>query len=211
MIQRKHLMLSCAAGAFLLSAGVAAAQSQPAAASSGQTTAHQAARAQATSQNTEAASAVSVGELIIAAQSHEQSLQKIPVAISAYTDERRNLVGIESASDIVNFTPSMSLNGEFLSLRGVGRYTNELGTDSGVAVLVDGIYTPSPDYLNQPDFFTDRIEVLRGPQGTLGGQNDIGGSVNVVEKRPTRKPGSATPATATSTPTPRSRARSPRT
>jgi len=64
----------------------------------------------------------------------------------------------------------MSLNGQFLSLRGVGRYTDELGTDPGVAIYVDGIYTNSPDYLNQPDFFADRIEILRGPQGTLSGR-----------------------------------------
>ncbi|MGI8839652.1 MAG: TonB-dependent receptor [Caulobacteraceae bacterium] len=189
-------MASCAASAFLLGAGVAAAQSasdgQPSAATAGQAgpsttpeTSDQAARAGATSQNTQAAGATAVGEVVVTATARNTRLQNLPVAVSAYTDERRNLVGILTASDIVNFTPSMSLNGEFLSLRGVGRYTNTLGIDPGVAVFVDGVYTPSPDYLNQPDFFTDRIEILRGPQGTLGGQNDIGGSVNIVEKRPT--------------------------
>lgn len=193
MTGRLQLLGSCAAIALAGYATVAAAQTQQsnsaattaAQAASGGQTADQAQRSQATSQNTEATSATTIGELVITAQSHEQTLQRTPIAVSAYTDERRNLVGIETESDIVNFTPSMSLNGQFLSLRGVGRYTNELGTDPGVAVFVDGIYTPSPDYLNQPDFLTDRIEVMRGPQGTLGGQNDIGGSVNVIEKRPT--------------------------
>ncbi|MGH7009928.1 MAG: hypothetical protein ACREEX_03750, partial [Caulobacteraceae bacterium] len=97
-------------------------------------------------QNTQAASATTVGELVVTATSRATALQHLPVAVSVYTDERRNLVGIETESDIVNFTPSMSLNGEFLSIRGVGRYTDELGTDPGVAVFVDGIYTPSPDY-----------------------------------------------------------------
>ena len=191
MFRRMHLLASCAAGAFLMSASLAAAQTQPPPPASDQPagptaeTSDQAARAAATSQNTQASSAQTIGELVVTATSRPITLQHLPVAASVFTDERRNLVGIETASDIVNFTPSMSLNGEFLSLRGVGRYTDELGTDPGVAVFVDGIYTPSPDYLNQPDFFTDRIEILRGPQGTLGGQNDIGGSVNVVEKRPT--------------------------
>ena len=195
MFQRKRLMLSCAVGVMLLGAGAAAAQSanQPRSAattadqsaqSSGETSG-QAARAGATSQNTQAASAAAVGQVVVTGTSRHLALQHLPVAATVFTDERRNLVGIETESDIVNFTPSMSLNGQFLSIRGVGRYTDELGTDPGVAVFVDGIYTPSPDYLNQPDFFTDRIEVLRGPQGTLGGDNDIGGSVNVVEKRPT--------------------------
>jgi iron complex outermembrane receptor protein len=142
-------------------------------------------RAEETKQNTEAASASTVGELVVTAEAHQQTLQHIPIAVSDYTDDRRNLVGIENETDIVNFTPSLSLNGEFLSIRGVGRYTDELGTDPGVAVFVDGIYTNSPDYLNQPDFFADRIEILRGPQGTENGRNAIGGAVNVVEKRPT--------------------------
>ncbi len=192
MFQRKRLMLSCAIGAMLLSAGVATAQgaspnqAQPTTESpSTAATTDAAKRANETSQSTQAASAAAVGEVVVTATSRRVALQHLPVAASAYTDQRRNLVGIETSSDIVNFTPSMSLNGEFLSLRGVGRYTDELGTDPGVAVFVDGIYTASPDYLNQPDFFSDRIEVLRGPQGTLGGENDIGGSVNVVEKRPT--------------------------
>jgi iron complex outermembrane receptor protein len=191
MAQRNRLMLSCAIGAVLFSAGAAAAQSQPAPQAAGQTTqstsatSDAAARASQTSQSTQAASAAAIGEVVVTATSRRLSLQHVPVAASAYTEQRRNLVGIETASDIVNFTPSLSLNGEFLSIRGVGRYTDELGTDPGVAVFVDGIYTPSPDYLNQPDFFSDRIEILRGPQGTLGGDNDIGGSVNVVEKRPT--------------------------
>ncbi len=186
-------MLSCAIGAVLFSAGVAAAQSAapaptPAPSQATQSTAETsdaAARANQSSQSTQAASAASVGDVVVTATSRRLTLQHVPVAASAYTDQRRNLVGITTESDIVNFTPSMSLNGQFLSLRGVGRYTDELGTDPGVAVFVDGIYTPSPDYLNQPDFLSDRIEILRGPQGTLGGQNDIGGSVNVVSKRPT--------------------------
>ncbi|MGH6985484.1 MAG: TonB-dependent receptor [Caulobacteraceae bacterium] len=196
MTRRFGLFASCGAAAVLAWAGVAAAQTtksnqgqgatQPGNAGVQTPGAEQAAkRAEEMQQNTQAASATTVGELVVTATSRATALQHLPVAVSVYTDERRNLVGIETESDIVNFTPSMSLNGEFLSIRGVGRYTDELGTDPGVAVFVDGIYTPSPDYLNQPDFFTDRIEVLRGPQGTLGGQNDIGGSVNVVEKRPT--------------------------
>jgi iron complex outermembrane receptor protein len=195
MYQRNRLMLSCAIGAVLLSAGAAAAQTpasgppQPATDSQSTqpsaATSDAAARASETSQSTQAASAAAVGDVVVTATARRVTLQKVPVAASVFSADRRNLVGIETSADIVNFTPSMSLNGEFLSIRGVGRYTDELGTDPGVANFVDGIYTPSPDYLSQPDFFADRIEVLRGPQGTLGGFNDIGGSTNVISKRPT--------------------------
>src|ERR1700679_3213295 len=190
MVSRGSEKFSCALGALLITGAVWAQTTptgspppaKPTQSPDTPQTSDQVQRAQATSQNEQAPSASPIGEGGVTATRANASLQQIPVAVSAYTDERRNLVGIENESDIVNFTPSMSLNGQFLSLRGVGRYTNELGTDPGVAVFVDGIYTPSPDYLNQPDFFSDRIEILRGPQGTLGGENDIGGTVNVVEK-----------------------------
>jgi iron complex outermembrane recepter protein len=192
MIGRSSIILSSAFGALIVMAGSAWAQTLPgenqaakAAGSDTPQTSDQVQRAKATSQNEQAASAASISEVVVTATRQNVSLQETPVAVSAYTDERRNLVGIETESDIVNYTPSMSLNGQFLSLRGVGRYTDELGTDPGVAIYVDGIYTNSPDYLNQPDFLADRIEILRGPQGTLSGRNAIGGSVNIVEKRPT--------------------------
>ena len=137
-----------------------------------------------TSQDTQASSASSVAEIVVTASKRATTVQNVPIAISAYSDVRRNLLGIEDSKDITNYTPSMSLNGEFLSLRGVGRYTDALGTDPGVAVYVDGVYTNSPDYLNQPDFLADRIEVLAGPQSTYG-RNAIGGAINVISKRPT--------------------------
>jgi iron complex outermembrane recepter protein len=196
MNRRCSFTLARALGAFLLTASAALAQSptpvdgqsaKSSATSDTPQTSDQVQRAKATSQNSQAASAAAISEVVVTATRQNATVQNIPQAVSAYTDERRNLVGIETESDIVNFTPSMSLNGQYLSLRGVGRYTDELGTDPGVAIYVDGIYTNSPDYLNQPDFFADRIEILRGPQGTLSGRNAIGGSVNIVEKRPTEE------------------------
>ena len=137
-----------------------------------------------TYQDTNAASASSVAEVVVTAQKRAQSNQDVPVAITTFTDNRRNLLGIEDGRAIANYTPSVSLNGEFLSIRGVGRFTNSLGTDPGAAVYVDGIYTNSPSYLAQPDIFTDSITVLRGPQSTYG-RNAIGGAVDIVSKRPT--------------------------
>ena len=137
-----------------------------------------------TYQDTNAGSANSVAEVVVTAQRRAQSNQDVPIAASVFTDNRRNLLGIEDGRSIANYTPSVSLNGEFLSIRGVGRFTDSLGTDPGAAVYVDGVYTNSPSYLAQPDIFTDRIEVLRGPQSTFG-RNAIGGAVNIISKRPT--------------------------
>ncbi|WP_372784632.1 TonB-dependent receptor [Phenylobacterium sp.] len=138
-----------------------------------------------TQQDTRAGSAAAVSEVVVTANSRADTLQNAPLAITAFTDERRNLLGISTGRDIANLTPSMSLQGEFLSVRGVGRFEEPgQGVDPGIAVHVDGVYTSSPAYLNSPDFLTDRIEVLRGPQSVFG-RNSVGGTVNVYSKRPT--------------------------
>ena len=142
-------------------------------------------RAAPTRQDVNAASATEVGEVVVTAARRGDTVQRAPIAITAFTDERRNLLGIENARDITNLTPSLSLQGEYLTLRGVGRYEDPgQGTDPGVAISVDGVYTSSPAYLNQPDFLTDRIEVVPGPNSVFG-RNSVGGTVNVISKRPT--------------------------
>lgn len=142
-------------------------------------------RAAATNQDTEAGSAAAVSEVVVTAGRRADTVQHAPVAITAFTDERRNLLGISTGRDIANLTPIVSLQGEFLSVRGVGRFEEPgVGVDPGIAVHVDGVYTSSPAYLNQPDFLTDRIEVLRGPQSVFG-RNSVGGTVNFYSKRPT--------------------------
>jgi iron complex outermembrane receptor protein len=74
-----------------------------------------------------------------------------------------------------------------MTLRGIGRFTNNLASDPGVAVYSDGFYTASTVEAGKTPIFVERTEVLRGPQGTLYGRNSIGGAINVVSKRPTDK------------------------
>lgn len=127
-----------------------------------------------------------IEELIVTAQKREESLQDVPVAVSAYTSETRDIVGIRSIQDFATFTPGLSFNAgtDRMSLRGVGRLTNVLGSDPGVAVYADGFYTASNSEASKTPLFVDRVEILRGPQGTLYGRNSIGGAINVIAKRP---------------------------
>jgi iron complex outermembrane recepter protein len=129
----------------------------------------------------------SIAEIVVTAEKRNESLETVPVAISAYTSKTRDLVGIETIQDMTNFTPglaySTSLDRAFI--RGVGRETNNLSTNPGVATYSDGVYNSSVVAASGDSLFEDRIEVLRGPQGTLYGRNAIAGTINSISKRPT--------------------------
>lgn len=124
-------------------------------------------------------------ELVVTAEKREQSLQDVPVAVSAFTSERRDVAGITGIQDFVNFTPGMNYSGtDRVSLRGAGRNTFYIGNDPGVASYSDGFYSASSSELFKTPLFIERTEILRGPQGTLYGRNAIGGAINQVSKRP---------------------------
>ncbi|MBA4793204.1 TonB-dependent receptor [Phenylobacterium sp.] len=125
-------------------------------------------------------------ELVVTAERRDQSLQDVPVAVTAFTSERRDILGVNTVEDLARVTPSLSYtNNDRLSIRGFGRLTNAIGTDPSVALYSDGIFSNSMADASTPPLFIERTEVLRGPQGTLYGRNSIGGAMNVISKRPT--------------------------
>jgi iron complex outermembrane receptor protein len=128
-----------------------------------------------------------IEELVVTAEKREQSLQDVPVAISAFTSEKRDLIGITTVQDLTNFTPGLQYSSQLdrVSLRGVGRTTNVHAADPSVSVYSDGIYTTSTVEAGKTPLFLDRVEVLRGPQATLYGRNAIAGAINLISKRPT--------------------------
>ncbi len=126
----------------------------------------------------------------VTSERREGSLLDTPIAISAYDSETRDNLGILDANDIADFTPGMTYqtSPNRITIRGIGRLDNALGTDPGVATYIDGAYTPDALTLDRSPLFVERIEVLRGPQGTLFGRNAIGGLINIVSKRPQFEP-----------------------
>ena len=131
-----------------------------------------------------------IEELVVTAEKREQSLQDIPVAITAFTAAQRDTVGIQSIQDMTNFTPGLqySTATDRVSLRGLGRLTNVLSADASVANYADGVYETFAVRAGSSTLFLDRVEVLRGPQGTLYGRNAIAGALNIISRRPTDTP-----------------------
>lgn len=133
-------------------------------------------------------------EVIVTAQKREATLSDTPIAITALTSDQLNALGIVNQQDIANFTPSMSYQetagggeGNRIYLRGIGRETSSAGTEPGIGVYDNGFYTNESGVLAGSVDRIERIEILRGPQGTLYGRNTTGGAINVISKKPTEE------------------------
>lgn len=125
----------------------------------------------------------------VTAQKRETSLQSTPVAISAFEGEALEERGIDDLANLQSYIPNLHVGeeqGQFkISLRGIGLQGTSTISDSGVAFYIDGNYIARPIGGTATFYDIERIEVLRGPQGTLYGRNATGGVVNVISKLPT--------------------------
>ena len=129
-----------------------------------------------------------MGEIVVTAQKREENLQDVPIAISAFTAEQLDARGVTGIKDLGPSTPSLQFT-DFVGytlvyLRGIGTDTFIPSADPSVATYIDGVYFPGAHSLGQSFGALERIEVLKGPQGTLFGRNATGGAINVVTKRP---------------------------
>jgi iron complex outermembrane receptor protein len=126
-------------------------------------------------------------EVIVTAERRAESLQEVPLSITAYGDKMREEMGIISIQDMVNFAPGVSFNmsTDRPSIRGIARQSNFFSLDSPVANYFDGIYTSSVQDAQRRPIFIERTEILRGPQGALSGRGSIAGAFNTYSKRPT--------------------------
>ncbi len=129
-----------------------------------------------------------VEDIIVTARKRAERLADVPVAVTAITSETLERRQLTSIRDVAAITPGLNINSDsagrgFLSIRGVG--TTLLDTvQPGVGIFVDGIYQVNTSYLNSPTLAVEQIEVLKGPQSTLFGQNTLGGAINVTTKQP---------------------------
>ena len=132
-----------------------------------------------------ASSGRQIEEVIVTAEKREASIQDTSMSITAFTTEFMDDFGIRNQEDLQNFVPATTIQPYDATVRGVGRNFRALGGDPGVATYMNGVY--SEDLLTataQTFWDVDRIEVLRGPQGTLYGRNAVGGAINMIWKAP---------------------------
>jgi len=133
-----------------------------------------------------------VEEITVTAAKREQSIYEVPIALSAFDGDKLIEQGIVNIYDVGKFVPNLNIT-EFSAghtssanafIRGIGLQDHLITTDPGVSVYVDGVYLGRQVGQNWNITNIERIEVLRGPQGTLYGRNSIGGAINIITKTP---------------------------
>lgn len=149
--------------------------------------------APALAQDAPSGSEVSVIEdVVVTARRRSESLQDVPIAVTAVTGESMEARGFSSLTDIQQMTPNLTFtpgtggsSGQMSAyVRGVGEYDYIVTTDPAVAVFFDGVYQGRPFGALTSLMGIERVEVLRGPQGSLFGKNTIGGAISVVLQKP---------------------------
>ena len=131
----------------------------------------------------------SIEEVIVTSQRVEESLQDVPIAVTALTAEMLEDQQIQSGSDLQLVTPSLSFQGGdagggTFNIRGITNLAVSATSESGVEIHVNDLPVGSTTMQDGEFLDMERIEVLRGPQGTLYGKNSVGGAINLITGRP---------------------------
>ena len=132
-------------------------------------------------------------EIVVTAQKREESLDRVPITIDAFSGEDLASAGLKNTFDLQFVTPGLSIvpnqsDGQIF-IRGVGSNLNGVGNDPSTAAYVDGVYQARSPLLLTRMYDIDRVEVLKGPQGTLYGRNATGGAINIITRAPEAESG----------------------
>lgn len=128
-----------------------------------------------------------IEEIIVTAEKRQSTVSDTSIAITAFSQALIEDLGIQSADELVNYLPATTRDDFDIRIRGVGRNFRALGGDPGIATYTNGVYAEDfgPASTENDWFDLERVEVLRGPQGTLYGRNSIGGALNFITNKPT--------------------------
>jgi len=131
----------------------------------------------------------SIEEVVVTAQRRAESMQSVPIAITAFSEDDLESRRIDSLKRLAHAAPGLSM-GEFMPtqpqifIRGIGSADDGPGADPSAAVFIDEVYVGRAAGWTANLFDLERIEVLRGPQGTLYGKNVVGGAINMITRKP---------------------------
>jgi len=134
-------------------------------------------------------SSLAVEEVIVTAERREASIMDTAISITAFDESLIETLNLRNQEDLQNFIPATTIQPYDISIRGIGRVFRALGGDPGVGTYQDGAYSEDFGIASTENALYDiaRIEVLRGPQGTLYGRNSIGGAVNFISNKPSQE------------------------
>lgn len=139
-------------------------------------------------EQTEAEESSGLEEIVITAQRREENLQDVPIAVAAVTAETLENTGIDTTRDLPQIIPSVQFTRSGASalffVRGVGTTNAAAGEEGSNAVYVDGVYLPDLHQAVNNFNNIERVEVLKGPQGTLFGRNATGGLIHIITREP---------------------------
>jgi iron complex outermembrane recepter protein len=134
-----------------------------------------------------------IPEIVVTARRIEESLQTTGASIEAFTQKRLDDLGVTTLTGLSDYAPNLIIeaksgsasNGLTIKIRGIGvSNVDYLYSDPSVALYIDGVFQPRTQGTQFDLFDLERIEVLRGPQGTLYGKNSLGGAINIITRKP---------------------------
>lgn len=129
-----------------------------------------------------------LNEIVVTAERREQKLQDVPISATVLSGEELTKRGVTNLNDIQQVAPSIAINtfnrSTFINIRGVGIAQSAPTSNPGVAYYIDGVLIPHEQFIGHSFYDIGAIEVLRGPQGTLTGQNSTGGAIYVRTPEP---------------------------
>jgi len=131
-----------------------------------------------------------LNEIVVTVQKRAENIQDVPIAVSAFSGDFLNDTGFVNIFDLADFTPglyftqSQTATQTVISIRGIGSSSNNVGFEPSVGIFIDGVYRSRTGAAINDMVDVDRIEVARGPQGTLFGRNTSAGAVSIFTKAP---------------------------
>ena len=130
-----------------------------------------------------------IEEVIVTATKRPESIQDIPIAVSAFTSAQLAEAGVKDIRDIAGQTPGLSIKSRgdteaSVFIRGIGSQAPGIGADPAVGIYIDGLYAARGTNATAAFFDVERLEVIKGPQGTLFGRNASAGAISIITKKP---------------------------